>query len=131
MRHIRVLICRVDDPDADQITEPAAFDLPTATRTALPPAPALDALETTTRATGNASLRRVLHAHWDPLAAQLTEQSRQRFSPRPRPRRRPCAAHRGAPLRHLGSHASPVPAAGQAAPRHARHPPMATTPRQP
>ncbi len=101
MRHIRVLICRVDDPDADQITEPAAFDLPTATRTALPPAPALDALETTTRATGNASLRRGLHAHWDPLAAQGTEQSRQRFSPRPRPRRRPCAGHRGAPLRHL------------------------------
>jgi len=28
MSHIRVLICRVDDPASDQMTELAAFDLP-------------------------------------------------------------------------------------------------------
>jgi hypothetical protein len=89
MSHIRVLICRVDDPDADQMTELAAFDLPTANITALQPETALDDLETTTHDTGNAILRRVLQAQWDTLDAQVTEQYRQRFSPRRRPRRRP------------------------------------------
>src|SRR6266542_2728204 len=82
MSHIRVLICRVDDPDADQMTELAAFDLPTANITALQPETALDDLETTTHDTGNAILRRVLQAQWDTLDAQVTEQYRQRFSPR-------------------------------------------------
>ncbi len=30
MSHIRVLICHVDDPTSEQITELAAFDLPSA-----------------------------------------------------------------------------------------------------
>jgi len=34
MSHIRVLICRVDDPATDQMTELAAFELPA--RTSLP-----------------------------------------------------------------------------------------------
>ncbi len=67
MSHIRVLICRVDDP---------------ATETAL------DDLETTTQATGNAILKRVLQAQWDTIDATLVEQHRQRFSPCHRPRRR-------------------------------------------
>jgi len=29
MSHIRVLICRVDDPTTDHMTELAAFDMPT------------------------------------------------------------------------------------------------------
>ena len=62
MSHIRVLICRVDDPDGDQMTELAAFDLPEADATALQPETALDDLETTTHETGNAILRRVLQA---------------------------------------------------------------------
>ena len=89
MCHFRVLICPVDDPDADQMTALAAFDLPTATITALQPETAVDDLETTTHDTGNAILRRVLQAQWDTLDAQVTEQYRQRFSPRRRPRRRP------------------------------------------
>ena len=35
MSRIRVLICRVDHADADQITQLAAFDLPEADITAL------------------------------------------------------------------------------------------------
>ena len=81
MSHIRVLVCRVDDPDSDQMTELAAFDLPASDVTALQPDTALDDLETTTQETGNAILRRVLQAQWDIIDAELTEQHRQAFSP--------------------------------------------------
>jgi hypothetical protein len=46
MSHIWVLICRVDDPSADQMTELATFDLPEADSLTLQPHTALDALET-------------------------------------------------------------------------------------
>ena len=42
MSHIRVLICRVDDPTSDQMTELAAFDLPPTDVAALQPETALD-----------------------------------------------------------------------------------------
>jgi hypothetical protein len=48
MSHIRVLICRVDDPASAQMTALAAFDLPATDISALQPETALDALETTT-----------------------------------------------------------------------------------
>jgi hypothetical protein len=86
MSHIRVLICRVDDPASEQMTELAAFDLPTTDVSALQPETALDALETTTQETGNAILRRTLQAQWDLIDADLTEQHRQAFSPSHRPR---------------------------------------------
>jgi hypothetical protein len=70
MSHIRVLICRLDDPTSDQLTELAAFDRPAADVTALQPATALDDLETTTYTTGNAILRRVLQAQCELLDAQ-------------------------------------------------------------
>ena len=88
MSHIRVLICRVDDPATDQITELAAFDFPATDVTALQPETALDDLETTTQATGNAILKRVLQAQWDTIDATLVEQHCQAFSPCHRPRRR-------------------------------------------
>jgi hypothetical protein len=81
MSHIRVLICRVDDPASDHMTELAAFDLPPADVTTLQPETALDELETTTQETGNTILRRMLQAQWDIIDAELTEQYRQRFSP--------------------------------------------------
>ncbi len=86
MSHIRVIVCRVDDPASDQMTELAAFDLPTADVTALQPETALDELETTTQETGNAILRRVLQAQWDIIDMELTEQHRQAFSPSAGPR---------------------------------------------
>src|SRR3954471_11547765 len=73
MSHIRVLICRVDDPDTDQLTELAAFDLPPADVASLQPETALDALETTTHETGQAILRRLLQARWDLIDADLTD----------------------------------------------------------
>ncbi len=81
MRHIRVLICCVDDPTSDQMTELAAFDLPPADVAVLQPETALDELETTTQETGNAILRRTLQAQWELIDAELTDQHRQAFSP--------------------------------------------------
>ena len=81
MSHIRILICRVDDPASDQMTELAAFDLPPTDVSALQPETALDELETTTHQTGNAILRRTLQAQWDLIDTQLTERHRQRFPP--------------------------------------------------
>jgi hypothetical protein len=89
MSHIRVLICRVDDPTSDQMTELAAFDLPAVDITALQPDTALDELETPTQITGNTILRRLLQAQWDTIDAALVEQHHQAFSPCQPPRRRP------------------------------------------
>ena len=94
MSHIRVIVCRVDDPASDQMTELAAFDLPPTDVAALQPETALDELETTTQETGNAILRRTLQAQWDLIDAELTDQHRQRFFPSSSPRRRPRARHR-------------------------------------
>jgi hypothetical protein len=79
--HIRVLICRVDDPTHDTMTELAAFDLPGADLTLLQPETTLDDLEITTHTAGNAMLRCLLQAQWDIIDAQLTEQHRRSFSP--------------------------------------------------
>ena len=82
MPHIRVLICRVDDPASDQMAELAAFDLPETDLTILKPETVLDDLETTTHITGNAILQRALQAQWDVIDEQLTVQHRQHFPPR-------------------------------------------------
>ena len=81
MSHIRVLICRVDDPASNQMTELAAFDLPTTDTSTLQPQTIPDELEMTTHATGNAILRHALQAQWDIIDTELTEQHRRAFSP--------------------------------------------------
>ncbi len=86
MRHIRVLVCEVDDATPDTMRELAAFDLPAKDIGTLQPETALDELETTTHETGNAILRRTLQAQWDLIDAELTEQHRQAFSPSGGPR---------------------------------------------
>jgi len=81
MRHIRVLICSVDEQTPDDMTELASFDLPAPDVAALQPETALDDLEATTHETGNAILRCVLQAQWETIDATLAEQHRQLFSP--------------------------------------------------
>ena len=93
MRHIRVVICEVDDQTPDAMTELAAFDLPALDVATLAPETALDDLEQTTYATGNAILRQTLQARWDLVDAALAEQYRQRFSPSGGPRRRARIRH--------------------------------------
>jgi len=82
MSHIRVLICRVDDPTSDTMAELAAFDLPSADVATLQPDTALDDLETTTQLTGTAVLRRVLQAHWDLIDAPPDRAAPPVFFPR-------------------------------------------------
>ncbi len=71
MRHIRVLICQVDDGSPDLMIEVACFDLATADVASLQPETALDALEASTQETGTAILRRLLHAQWKEIDAAL------------------------------------------------------------
>ncbi|GAC1386262.1 MAG: hypothetical protein NVSMB42_06620 [Herpetosiphon sp.] len=86
MRHIRVLVCEVDDAVPDTMRELAAFDLPASDVSTLHPETTLDALETTTQETGTAILRRTLQAQWDLIDAELVDQHRQSFSPSGRAR---------------------------------------------
>lgn len=81
MSHIRVLICRVDGPTSDQMTELAAFDLPAADVAALRPETALDDLEATTQTTGNAIPRRLLQVEWQRIDTELAERYRRSFPP--------------------------------------------------
>ncbi len=83
MSHICILICQVDDSASDQMTELAVFDLSAPDPTTLRPITALDALESITRETGNAILRRLLQAQWVMLDTTLTEDYRQCFPPEP------------------------------------------------
>jgi len=80
MPQLRVLICQVEDPTADVLTELAAFDLPTRDVATLEPTTALDELEATTLTTGNAILRRLFQAQWELLDAALTEAYRQQYA---------------------------------------------------
>jgi hypothetical protein len=94
MRHIRVLVCEVDDQTPETMLELAAFDLPPADVAQLQPEHALDQLEQTTHQVGNAVLRRVLQAQWETIDAQLADQYRQAFSPSAPDRGRPRRRHR-------------------------------------
>ncbi len=71
MRHIRVLVCQVDDGTPDLMSDLACFDLATPDVAALQPETALDALEAATQETGHAILRCLLHAQWDHIDAAL------------------------------------------------------------
>jgi hypothetical protein len=81
MSHIRVLICRVDDEQADTTTELARFDLPAPDISTLRAETALDELETTTAVEGHAILRRLLQAQWAEVDTHLAVQYRQSFPP--------------------------------------------------
>ncbi len=81
MRHIRVLICQVDDGTPDLMNELACFDLATPTVAALQPETALDALEATTQEIGTTILRRLVHAQWAEVDAALVAQHCARVAP--------------------------------------------------
>ena len=76
MSHIRALICRVDDPASNHMTELAAFDLPTTDISTLQPETALDKLEMPTHPTDNAILRHTLQAQWNLSDAELADKHR-------------------------------------------------------
>jgi hypothetical protein len=59
VRHIRVLICGVDDLTSDLLTELATVELPLPAFTTLQPTTALDELEATGFTTGQPILRQL------------------------------------------------------------------------
>lgn len=81
MSHLPLLLCRVDDPATDTLTELAGFDLPTPDVAALRPATALDDLKTTVQTTGNAVLCCLLQAAWDEIDAELAAAYRRQVPP--------------------------------------------------
>lgn len=81
MSRIRVLICRVDDRDPDQMTELARFDMLEVDVSALDAETALDDLEATTHEVGHAILRHLLQARWEEVDEELVRQYRQLFPP--------------------------------------------------
>jgi hypothetical protein len=79
MSHLRVLICRVDESDEDQMTELACIDLPWAVsqrREVL-----LDWLEATVAERGHQILRRLCELQWEELDAQAVARYRQACAP--------------------------------------------------
>jgi len=81
MSHLRVLICRVDDENPDQMTELSRFDIPDVDPETISPDTTLDDLERSTRDVGYAVLRKLFQARWEALDERLAEAYRQRFSP--------------------------------------------------
>lgn len=81
MSHFRLLLCRVEDDNPDQMTEVASFDLPQTDMSQLNPQTALDLLEQQTFHSGNAVLQRLFQAQWEEVDAHLTQQARRDFSP--------------------------------------------------
>jgi len=81
MRHIRVLVCQVNDAIPDRMTELACFDLATTDIATLHPETALDTLEATTQEIGTTILRRLLHAQWDEIDAALVAQHCAQMAP--------------------------------------------------
>ncbi len=79
MNRIRILVCRVDDADADHMTELAAFDLPPITLIPGQSATTLDQVEAATLETGHLALRAALQAQWAAVDAHLADAYRQRF----------------------------------------------------
>ena len=81
MSRIRVLICRVEDRSADEMTELACIDLPEIDVTALQPETTLDDLEASTQKAGAEILQRLIQARWEEVDAELTQKTRQAFPP--------------------------------------------------
>ena len=84
MRRLQVVIREVDDQRPDPPKDLATCDLPTADRAALKPETALDDLEATTHATGNAILRGALQAQWEGSMPHWPSSIASVFPPPPR-----------------------------------------------
>ena len=76
MARLCVLICRIDDENApDTLTPLQRVDLPALDAHQLPPATALDQLETQAVASGQEVMRHLLGHQWQMVDAQLTAEA--------------------------------------------------------
>ena len=81
MSRIRILVCRIDEGNPDQLTEIAAIDLPHFEPTALSAETALETLEATTIEVGHRVLRAALQAQWEEIDAHLVDAYCRPFKP--------------------------------------------------
>ena len=81
MSQIRILICRVDENDSNNMTEIASYDLPEMDIQTLNPEVALDEAEATLHKQGQSILQRALQAQFEEVERDLVEAYRQGFSP--------------------------------------------------
>jgi hypothetical protein len=79
MSCIRILVCRIDDQNPDQLTEIAAVDLPQVEPSALTAETTLDTLEAATIQVGHTVLRAALLAQWEAIDAHLVDAYCRRF----------------------------------------------------
>ena len=81
MSQIRILICRVDENDSNNMTEIASYDLPEMEIQTFNPEVALDEAEATLHKQGQSILQRALQAQFEEVDRDLVEAYRQDFSP--------------------------------------------------
>lgn len=81
MSRIRILICRVDEKNPDNMTEIASYELPEMDIQTLDPEVALDEAEATLHKQGQTILQRALQAQFEEVDRDLAEAYRQDFSP--------------------------------------------------
>jgi hypothetical protein len=79
MSQIRILICRVDENNPDNMTEIASYDLPE--MDTLNPEIALDEAEAMLHKQGQTILQRALQAQFEEVDRDLVEAYRQDFPP--------------------------------------------------
>jgi hypothetical protein len=88
MARLCVLICRIEDENApDTLTQLQRVDLPAVDPQELPPAAALDQLETQAVTSGQEVMRHLLGHQWQIVEEQLTAAAL-RLSPPEHPHRR-------------------------------------------
>ena len=81
MSQIRILICRVDETNPENMTEIASYDLPKMDIQTLDPEMALDEAEAMLHKQGQSILQRALQAQFEEVDRDLVEVYRQDFSP--------------------------------------------------
>ena len=81
MGNLRVIICRVNEQNDNEMTELASFDMPEIDVGVLKPDTALDDLESSTHKQGYKIMRRLLEVQWEEIDESLAEAYCQDFSP--------------------------------------------------
>ncbi|MBP7962068.1 MAG: hypothetical protein KBG20_01145 [Caldilineaceae bacterium] len=101
MSQIRILICRVNENNPDNLTEIASYDLPE--MDTLNPEIALDEAEAMLHKQGQSILQRALQAQFEEVDRDLAEAYRQDFPPSSGDERWICGGKSREPFRATGT----------------------------
>ena len=81
MSRLRLILCRVEEGDSDEISEIASFDLPQQEIDPLKLPQTLDDLEQQTLEIGHPLLQKIMEAQWEITDQKLAQKTCQSFSP--------------------------------------------------